>query len=165
MFHSFHSCNDQPVLYSGSTCMETSSRSNSCFLCVPLSLGHCRCNMADTDKWQVGLVIYYFFLTKTTSLHNNTYIVSYFFSALYGILFSDQKGAAFANYRLWESLGCAVSFALSNFICVEIKLYILTVVLILGIGLYAIVEYRGIKHKTFELNMSSNCTLPKETNL
>lgn len=93
-------------------------------------------------------------------------MVSYFLLALYGVLFSDQKSAAFANYRLWESLGSALSFALSNFICVEIKLYILIVVLILGIGLYALVEYKSIKHATFEFNMSSHGALPsKETNL
>ncbi|XP_062407344.1 protein unc-93 homolog A-like [Sardina pilchardus] len=60
-------------------------------------------------------------------------------NALYGVLFYDQKEAAFSNYRLWESLGSAISFALSIFICVEIKLYILIVVLVLGVILYAVI--------------------------
>ncbi|XP_076128087.1 protein unc-93 homolog A-like [Alosa pseudoharengus] len=87
-------------------------------------------------------------------------------NALYGVLFNDQKGAAFANYRLWESLGCAFSFALSNFICVEIKLYILIVVLVFGVMLYAVLEYKQSQCEIVEFNTSSSGTLPsKETNL
>lgn len=94
-------------------------------------------------------------------------MLCYFFSVLYGVLFNDQKGAAFANYRLWESLGCAFSFALSNFVCVEIKLYILIVVLVLGIVLYALVEYIESQCERFEFNTdsSSDNSPPKETNL
>ncbi|XP_006824710.1 protein unc-93 homolog A-like [Saccoglossus kowalevskii] len=67
-------------------------------------------------------------------------------NTIYGILFSDDKEAAFSNYRLWESVGFTVSFAYSIFICVYIKLYILIGVLIVGVFCYFIVEYKRWKN-------------------
>ncbi|XP_028401831.1 protein unc-93 homolog A-like [Dendronephthya gigantea] len=61
-------------------------------------------------------------------------------NALYGVLFHDNQEAAFSNYRLWESLGFVISFALSSFICVRVKIYILIAVLVIGMILYAAVE-------------------------
>lgn len=69
-------------------------------------------------------------------------------AALYGILFSRHKEAAFANYRMWESLGFVISFAYSTFMCLEYKLYILLTVLALTIVTYPIVEYHEHKHPT-----------------
>ncbi|KAK9411735.1 protein unc-93A-like [Crotalus adamanteus] len=43
-------------------------------------------------------------------------------NALYGILFEKHKEAAFANYRLWESLGFVIAFGYSTFLSVSIKL-------------------------------------------
>ncbi|XP_046853528.1 protein unc-93 homolog A-like isoform X2 [Xenia sp. Carnegie-2017] len=40
-------------------------------------------------------------------------------NAFYGVLFHDKQEAAFSNYRLWESLGFVISFALSSAICVR----------------------------------------------
>ncbi|XP_053565142.1 protein unc-93 homolog A-like [Bombina bombina] len=62
-------------------------------------------------------------------------------NALYGVLFDDHKEAAFANYRLWESLGFVIAFGYSTFLCVYVKLYILLAVLILAMLMYACVEY------------------------
>ncbi|KAG8444321.1 hypothetical protein GDO86_009489 [Hymenochirus boettgeri] len=62
-------------------------------------------------------------------------------SSLYGILFEKNKEAAFANFSLWESLGFAIAFGYSSFICVYIKLYILLCVVVVGILLYGTVEY------------------------
>lgn len=69
-------------------------------------------------------------------------------SALYGILFHDHKEAAFANYRMWESLGFVIAFAYSTFICLSTKLYILISVLILTLLTYFWVEYNEYKHPT-----------------
>ncbi|XP_072359612.1 protein unc-93 homolog A-like [Scyliorhinus torazame] len=62
-------------------------------------------------------------------------------NALYGVLFLENKEAAFANYRLWESVGFVTAFAYANFLCIKVKLIILVIVLILGMALYGIVEY------------------------
>uniref|UniRef100_A0A8C5WDU2 Protein unc-93 homolog A n=1 Tax=Leptobrachium leishanense TaxID=445787 RepID=A0A8C5WDU2_9ANUR len=62
-------------------------------------------------------------------------------SSLYGILFEKNKEAAFANFSLWESLGFAIAFGYSSFLCVYIKLYILMCVIVIGILLYGAVEY------------------------
>nr|XP_020826021.1 protein unc-93 homolog A-like isoform X3 [Phascolarctos cinereus] len=60
--------------------------------------------------------------------------------AIYGVLFVKNKEAAFANYRLWESLGFVIAFGYSTFLCVYVKLYIVLSVLILSVVLYGIVE-------------------------
>ncbi|XP_058469600.1 protein unc-93 homolog A isoform X2 [Solea solea] len=69
-------------------------------------------------------------------------------NAIYGILFSQDKEAAFANYRMWESLGAVIAFAYSTFICLEYKLYILLAVLLLTMVTYPIVEYHEYKNPT-----------------
>ncbi|XP_026174996.1 protein unc-93 homolog A [Mastacembelus armatus] len=69
-------------------------------------------------------------------------------NALYGILFPREKEAAFANYRMWESLGFVIAFAYSTFLCLEYKLYILLAVLLLTSITYPIVEYHEHKHPT-----------------
>ncbi|KAM8952973.1 protein unc-93 homolog A-like [Pelodytes ibericus] len=62
-------------------------------------------------------------------------------SALYGVLFEDHKEAAFANYRIWQSIGFIISFAYSNFLCAYVKLYVVLSNMILGMILYFVVEY------------------------
>ncbi|XP_078503025.1 protein unc-93 homolog A-like [Lissotriton helveticus] len=62
-------------------------------------------------------------------------------NALYGVLFDEHKEAAFSNYRLWDSLGFAISFGYSAALCVYVKLYIVLSFLVLGMPLYGIVEY------------------------
>ncbi|XP_074165408.1 protein unc-93 homolog A isoform X1 [Sminthopsis crassicaudata] len=62
-------------------------------------------------------------------------------NAIYGVLFVKNKEAAFANYRLWESLGFVIAFGYSTFLCVDVKLYIVLAVLILSMVTYGIVEY------------------------
>ncbi|KAM4633250.1 protein unc-93 homolog A [Polymixia lowei] len=69
-------------------------------------------------------------------------------NALYGVLFPKAKEAAFANYRMWESLGFVIAFAYSTFICLEYKLYILLSVLLLTAVTYPIVEYGEYKNPT-----------------
>ncbi|XP_012709528.1 protein unc-93 homolog A [Fundulus heteroclitus] len=69
-------------------------------------------------------------------------------NALYGVLFPRDKEAAFANYRMWESLGFVIAFAYSTFLCLEYKLYILLAVLVLTMITYPIVEFYEHKHPT-----------------
>ncbi|XP_069810380.1 protein unc-93 homolog A-like isoform X2 [Dendropsophus ebraccatus] len=66
--------------------------------------------------------------------------IGLFMLGFYGVLFDDHKAAAFANYRLWESLGYVIAFAYSNLLCVSIKLYIVLSVLLVGMTLYLVVE-------------------------
>ncbi|XP_036624373.1 protein unc-93 homolog A-like [Trichosurus vulpecula] len=61
-------------------------------------------------------------------------------NAIYGDLFVKNKEAAFANYRLWESLGFVIAFGYSTLLCVKIKLYIVIGELILSMVFYGTVE-------------------------
>uniref|UniRef100_A0A8C3VEP4 Protein unc-93 homolog A n=1 Tax=Catharus ustulatus TaxID=91951 RepID=A0A8C3VEP4_CATUS len=62
-------------------------------------------------------------------------------NGLYGILFEKHKEAAFANYRLWESLGFVIAYGYSTKLQAYIKLYILLSVLVLSMVTYGAVEY------------------------
>jgi len=63
------------------------------------------------------------------------------FAALYGNIFPNNEEASFSNYRLWESLGFAVAYAYSTFLCINAKLWVLVGVLILGMAGYYAVEF------------------------
>ena len=75
-------------------------------------------------------------------------------NALYGYLFTDNSEPAFANYRLWESIGFIIAFAWSNFLVTYVKLYICLGFLTIGMILYIMVEIfdRRDKKKGFNLN-------------
>ncbi|XP_047502682.1 UNC93-like protein isoform X3 [Penaeus chinensis] len=62
-------------------------------------------------------------------------------NALYGVIFPGESEAAFSNYRLWESTGFIISYACSTLICIEPKVIILLVFLLLGILGYYTVEF------------------------
>ncbi|XP_062497689.1 protein unc-93 homolog A isoform X2 [Pezoporus occidentalis] len=66
-------------------------------------------------------------------------------NGLYGILFEKHKEAAFANYRLWESLGFVIAFGYSTKLQIYIKLYILLSMLVLSVVTYGAVEYLEAK--------------------
>ncbi|XP_035279237.1 protein unc-93 homolog A [Anguilla rostrata] len=83
-------------------------------------------------------------------------------NALYGVLFPHQKEAAFANYRMWESVGFVIAFAYSNFICLDSKLYVLIFVLILSMVLYAWVEWEERRNPTPGVEPSHDVTEKKE---
>ncbi|XP_013782499.1 protein unc-93 homolog A-like [Limulus polyphemus] len=61
-------------------------------------------------------------------------------NAVYGILFPSNEAAAFANYRLWESLGFIIAFAYAQFLCINVKMYILLIVLGIGYSGYLAIE-------------------------
>lgn len=71
-------------------------------------------------------------------------------NAIYGILFPSVEEAAFANYRLWESLGLALAYLASNHLCIRPKLYILIAMATVGTICYYIVEYKVKKSKKTE---------------
>lgn len=77
-------------------------------------------------------------------------------NALYGFLFSDKPEAAFANYRLWESIGFIFAFGYSSYICTDIKLYICIAVLTVGMALYGVTE---VLHRR---NLSHSIDITKE---
>ena len=63
------------------------------------------------------------------------------------MIFADNSEAAFSNYRMWESLGFVLAFAYSNFLCTDVKLYILIGTLVVGMTLYYVVEVMLRKDK------------------
>ncbi|XP_041952392.1 protein unc-93 homolog A-like [Alosa sapidissima] len=84
-------------------------------------------------------------------------------NALYGVLFHSQKEAAFANYRLWESVGYVIAFVCSFFLCVDVKLYMLLAVLLLSVSLCCIVEYEESKNPTPGIE-DAKSVVPEEKN-
>lgn len=76
------------------------------------------------------------------------YSLFFLFTALYGVLFPQDKEAAFANNRMWDSLAFVIAFAYSTFICLEIKLYVMLAVLLLAMVTYPVVEFYEHRHPT-----------------
>jgi hypothetical protein len=74
-------------------------------------------------------------------------------NSIYGVLFQANKEAAFSNFRLWESLGFAISYAYSNSLCTSSKLYLLLVYLIFGVICYLLIELMELKAKNQHSNM------------
>lgn len=73
-------------------------------------------------------------------------------NALYGMLWTKDSEAAFANYRLWESLGFIIAFACQNFLCTNIKIYICLGFLCVGMLLYGVVEIAHRRKDDVERN-------------
>jgi len=76
-------------------------------------------------------------------------------NSLYGVLFLTNQEAAFANYRLWESLGFVISFAYQGFVCVEPKIWVTLGVLIVSMITYAIVEIVERKRLKREITLEN----------
>ncbi|XP_041375281.1 protein unc-93 homolog A-like [Gigantopelta aegis] len=68
-------------------------------------------------------------------------------NALYGCLFTKNTEAAFANYRLWESLGFLITYAYNDYLCANVKLYICIVFLVVGVVCYSLVEIMERRRK------------------
>ncbi|XP_059148852.1 protein unc-93 homolog A-like [Physella acuta] len=75
-------------------------------------------------------------------------------NALYGNLFSDKAEAGFANYRLWESLGFAVTYAYNDYLCTDTKLYVCLGVLGTSVICYFIVELMSWRAKKTSLDIT-----------
>ncbi|XP_076370742.1 protein unc-93 homolog A-like [Tachypleus tridentatus] len=85
-------------------------------------------------------------------------------NALYGILFPSNEEAAFANYRLWESLGFIIAFAYAQFLCINVKMYILLIVLGIGYSGYLSIEiHLRMRLRKQKPSQPANSTLETET--
>ena len=71
-------------------------------------------------------------------------------NSFYGVLFSENKEAAFSSYRLMESIGYLTAFVLQTQLCIEAKLYILLIVLSVGLLGYFCIELNERKLKKIE---------------
>ncbi|KAK7115237.1 UNC93-like protein [Littorina saxatilis] len=76
-------------------------------------------------------------------------------NALYGALFTDNTEAAFANYRLWESIGFAATYLYQNSLRTKYKLYICLAFLATGMVGYAIVEVMERRKKSRKAAITS----------
>ena len=61
-------------------------------------------------------------------------------TALYGIAFPFDTGAAYSNYMTFQCLGYAAAFGYSFFLCSDTKLYIMSASLFISIVCYFILE-------------------------
>ncbi|CAF2142774.1 unnamed protein product [Rotaria magnacalcarata] len=64
-------------------------------------------------------------------------------NAFYGVIFTENREAAFSNYRLWESTGFAFFRIITPYIRVRLVLIILAIFLSFGIVGYTMTEYRS----------------------
>ena len=62
--------------------------------------------------------------------------------ALYAVLFTAKKEAAFSNYRFWQSIGFTIGLSYATVLCVSVKLYVLMAVFVVSVGGYLGVEMR-----------------------
>ena len=73
-------------------------------------------------------------------------------NSIYGVLFKSNQEAAFSNFRLWESVGFAISYAYSNYLCISTKLYLMLAYLTIGLIGYLAIEYYERKFSTINSN-------------
>lgn len=81
-------------------------------------------------------------------------------NSIYGVLFKSNQEAAFSNFRLWESVGFAISYAYSNYLCISTKLYLMLAYLTMGLIGYLAIEFY---ERNFSISNSNNyrifCTI------
>ncbi|XP_066286177.1 protein unc-93 homolog A-like isoform X1 [Branchiostoma lanceolatum] len=65
--------------------------------------------------------------------------------ALIGVLFLNNKEAAFAGMKMIHALGSALAFAYSSAVCSDVKLFILLAVLAAGLVGYGVLEWKTHK--------------------
>ena len=83
---------------------------------------------------------------------------------MYGVFFHDNQEPAFSNYRLWESLGFVIAFAYANFLCIQVKLIILLVVLIISLVGYFTAEYINKMQLDREYSIAEGMVLKEGSN-
>lgn len=87
--------------------------------------------------------------------------VTFFDIAFFGVIFPDDKEAAFSNQRLWKSIAYTIAFSYSNFLCVDVKLYILMSVLVTGSVGYIVIEVLEYKKSKKESKSVSHSETSK----
>ncbi|CAK1580491.1 unnamed protein product [Parnassius mnemosyne] len=71
-------------------------------------------------------------------------------NSYYGVLFPGREEAAFSNFMLWVSVGYIIAYIISPHLRISIKTYLNIALLIIGLSLYFVVEYRDRKAKKLE---------------
>ncbi len=61
---------------------------------------------------------------------------------MFGVLFADKKERAFAGLKLLQSLGVTILFAVSEYMCTYMKIYVLLALLLLAATGYVFMELR-----------------------
>ena len=79
-----------------------------------------------------------------TKLVHSIYIL---ITGLYGVLFENDEEAAFSNYVLWESVGFILVFILQTQVCIEVKLYIVSGVIVAAMAGYFLLEITEMRKK------------------
>ena len=90
--------------------------------------------------WPFRTIGYKFSALWDNSRYLLIYLFLFLYTALYGVLFENDEEAAFSNYRLWESMGFIFAFILQNLVCINVKLWIVLVVVGCGMIGYLIIE-------------------------
>ncbi|XP_077996346.1 protein unc-93 homolog A-like [Glandiceps talaboti] len=75
-------------------------------------------------------------------------------SSMLGVVFPNNQESAFSNYRLWQSLGAAMTFGYSNYLCMLTKIYIAGGLLVVAMTTYVLFEYKN-KQKSTALHQLS----------
>ena len=73
----------------------------------------------------------------------------FYLLAICGVHFPDDKEAAFSQFKLWQATGCIISFSCGNYMCTDIKIYILVGFLITGIFGYILAQISQRRNNTF----------------
>ena len=63
------------------------------------------------------------------------------------MLFENDEEAAFSNYVLWESVGFILVFILQTQVCIEVKLYIVSGVIVAAMAGYFLLEIIEMRKK------------------
>ncbi|XP_046375465.1 protein unc-93 homolog A-like [Haliotis rufescens] len=77
-------------------------------------------------------------------------------NAFYGYLFTENTEAAFANYRLWESVGFIITYAYNDFLFTYIKLYVCIGVMCVGMAGYATTEMLVRRKRSESRDLQNN---------
>lgn len=73
--------------------------------------------------------------------------IYFMFTAFVGTLFPGKEEAAYANFRLWESVGYIIAYVISPYLRISEKTYFLLVMMFVGVFFYLIVEYKQSKNR------------------
>lgn len=71
-------------------------------------------------------------------ISNFLFLCIFFIPALYGLMFPQDREAAFSNFFFWSFLGYFLSYSYANYFNVAVKINIMMTFLIVGIVLYLI---------------------------
>lgn len=88
---------------------------------------------------------------------NNNFV---YFSGLFGMMFTDNKEAAFAGLKMCQSISACILFVTAKYICTAIKIYVLIGLLIYAMGGYLVLELQQRCEKKREEKVKSEGPTP-----